>query len=176
MRNRDVAALWARQARPRATGSNLSFHGPVLKSYSTAIAELVALPGGGQGVVLDLARYSSSTRRHQSYAECAVCRLPSVEIGGRLHYGKPTVVPDEGPRRTAWAREQIESSQEKAAEARAKARRARRPDTRAWHERRVAELKANAARLAAWFMAYDNEEPDSVRQDGRRADGEASGE
>ena len=166
MRNRDVAALWARQARPRATGSNLSFCGPVLKSYSTAIAELVALPGGGQGVVLDLAGYSSSTRRHQSYAESAVGGLPSVEIDDRLHYGKPTVVPDEGPRRMVWAREQIESSLEKAAEARAKARRARRDYARDWNARRSGELEANAVRLAEWFLVYDNEEPDSVQTKG----------
>ena len=170
MRNRDVADLWARQARPRATGSNLSFCGPVLKSYSTAIAELVALPGGGQGVVLDLACYSSSTRRHQSYAQNAVSRLPTVEIWD-LRHGKQTVVPDGGPWRAAWAREQVELSLAKAADERARARRARLPDTRIWRELLADELKENAERLAEWFMVYDNEEPDSVRQEGELCSG-----
>ena len=170
MRNRDVADAWARQARPRAAGSNLSFCGPVLKSYSTAIAELVALPGGGQGVALNSTDYSSSTRRHWWYAKWAVDHRPIVEVWG-VDYGKPTVAPDEGPRRMAWAREQIETSLAKAAEAGAKARRARRPYTREWHGRRAAELKANAKRLAEWFMVYDNEEPDSVRQEGELCSG-----
>ena len=165
MKNRDVAALWARQARPRAAGSNLSFFGPVLKSYSTAIAELVALPGGGQVAVLNSTDYSSSTRRHWWYAKWAVDHRPIVEVWG-VDYGKPTVAPDEGPRRMAWAREQIETSLAKAAEADAKARRARRFYTREWHERRSDELKANAEKLESWFMVYDNEEPDSVRTEG----------
>ena len=170
MRNRDVADAWARQARPRAAGSNLSFCGPVLKSYSTAIAELVDLPDGRRVAVLNSTNYSSSTRRHRWYAKWAADHLPIAEVWG-VNYGNPTVVPDEGPRRLAWAREQIETSLAKAAEAGAKARRARRPYTREWHERRSDELKANAERLAEWFMVYDNEEPDSVRQEGELCSG-----
>lgn len=169
MKNRDVAALWARQARPRAAGSNLSFFGPVLKSYSTAIAELVALPNGRLVAVLNSTDYSRSTSRHWRYAKCAV-GLPSAEVWG-MNYGEPTVVPDEGPRRLAWAQEQVKLSLEKAAEAHARARRARLPDTRIWRELLADELKENAERLAEWFMVYDNEEPDSVRQEGELCSG-----
>lgn len=40
MNNREVAHLWAAQSRPHAKGSNLSFDGATLYSYSTAIGRI----------------------------------------------------------------------------------------------------------------------------------------
>lgn len=153
MKNSELAHLWAHQTRPnqRADASNLSFDGFVLKSYSTAIGELVQTKDGILAV-LNATIYSVSTSRHQHYARQAVSHLPSVEVYG-VRQGESEVVPKDAKGRAdkRWIREQIKTSLSKAAERMEKAGRARNPDTSRYLESQADYLVRNAETLAQRF-------------------------
>lgn len=151
MKNSELAHLWAHQSRSQGTGSSLSFSGPVLRSYSTAIGELVQTKDGLLAV-LNATDYSVSTSRHQHYARQAVSHLPSVEVYG-VRQGEPEVVPKdaEGRADKKWVREQIKTSLTKAAEWMERAGRARSPDVSRYSESQADFLVRNAETLAKWF-------------------------
>lgn len=153
MKNSEVAHLWAHQSRVRGTGNNLSFYGPVLRSYSTAIGELVQTKDGILAA-LNATIYSVSTSRHQHYARQAASHLPSAKVWG-VGRGESWVVPKTGPHADKidkkWAREQIKTSLSKAAERMEKAGRARNPDTSCWLKSQADFLVRNAETLAKWF-------------------------
>lgn len=153
MKNSEVAHLWAHQSRVQGTGSSLSFSGPVLRSYSTAIGELVQTKDGTLAV-LNATDYSVSTSRHQHYARQAVSHLPSVEVWG-VDRGESWIVPKTGPHADKvdkkWVREQIKTSLSKTAERMEKAGRARNPDTSHYLESQADYLVRNAETLAQWF-------------------------
>ena len=151
MKNNELAHLWAHQSRSQGTGSSLSFSGPVLRSYSTAIGELVQTKDGTLAV-LNATDYNVSTSRHQHYARQAVSHLPSVEVWD-IHLGEFWVVPKDAKGRTdkKWIREQIKTSLSKAAERMEKAGRARNPDSSHYLESQADYLVRNAETLAEWF-------------------------
>jgi len=151
MKNSELAHLWAHQSRSQGTGSSLSFSGPVLRSYSTAIGELVQTKDGILAV-LNATIYSVSTSRHQHYARQAVSHLPSVEVYG-VHQGESEVVPKDAKGRAdkRWVREQIKTSLTKAAEWMERAGRARSPDVSRYSESQASYLVRNAETLAQWF-------------------------
>jgi len=151
MKNSELAHLWAHQSRSQGTGSSLSFSGPVLRSYSTAIGELVQTKDGLLAV-LNATDYSVSTSRHQHYARQAVSHLPSVEVYG-VRQGEPEVVPKdaEGRADKKWVREQIKTSLAKAAEWMERAGRARSPDVSRYSESQADFLVRNVETLAKWF-------------------------
>ncbi|HRT04087.1 MAG TPA: hypothetical protein P5204_00170 [Kiritimatiellia bacterium] len=151
MKNSELAHLWAHQSRSQGTGSSLSFSGPVLRSYSTAIWELVQTKDGLLAV-LNATDYSVSTSRHQHYARQAVSHLPSVEVYG-VRQGEPEVVPKdaEGRADKKWVREQIKTSLAKAAEWMERAGRARSPDVSRYSESQADFFVRNAETLAKWF-------------------------
>lgn len=151
MKNSELAHLWAHQSRSQGTGSSLSFSGPVLRSYSTAIGELVQTKDGILAV-FNATIYSVSTSRHQHYARQAVSHLPSVEVYG-VRQGEPEVVPKdaEGRADKKWVREQIKTSLTKAAEWMERAGRARSPDVSRYSESQADFLVRNAETLAKWF-------------------------
>jgi len=151
MKNSELAHLWAHQSRSQGTGSSLSFSGPVLRSYSTAIWELVQTKDGLLAV-LNATDYSVSTSRHQHYARQAVSHLPSVEVYG-VRQGEPEVVPKdaEGRADKKWVREQIKTSLAKAAEWMERAGRARSPDVSRYSESQADFLVRNVETLAKWF-------------------------
>ena len=151
MKNSELAHLWAHQSRSQGTGSSLSFSGPVLRSYSTAIGELVQTKDGTLAV-LNATDYSVSTSRHQHYARQAVSHLPSVDVWG-VHQEESEVVPKDAKGRAdkKWVREQIKTSLSKAAERMEKAGRARNPDTSHYLESQADYLVRNAETLAQRF-------------------------
>lgn len=151
MKNSELAHLWAHQSQSQGTGSSLSFSGPVLRNYSTAIGELVQTKDGTLAV-LNATIYSVSTSRHQHYMRQAVSHLPSVEVWG-VRQGESEVVPKDAKGRTdkKWVREQIKTSLSKAAERMEKAGRARNPDTSHYLESQADYLVRNAETLAQWF-------------------------
>lgn len=70
MRNSDVAHYWANQNRASANGSNFSFDGATIYSYSTPIGHIVE--NNGQRLYLhNTKRYSVTTSKHQTYTICA---------------------------------------------------------------------------------------------------------
>jgi hypothetical protein len=147
--NREVAHRWAHRDGSRGSGSHLSYDGPILKSYATAIAELIDLPDGGRGVVRNCTSYSSSTARHQSYARSAASHIPFVMVWDVPRGQSCVVLPKAGVKR--WAREQLLMSLRKAAEEHAKAARCRKDSRRNMHLVDANELVENAQTLAAWF-------------------------
>lgn len=151
MKNSELAHLWAHQSRSQGTGSSLSFSGPVLRSYSTAIGELVQTKDGILAV-LNATDYSVSTSRHQHYMRQAISHLPSVEVWG-VDRGESRVVPKDAKGRAdkKWARGQIKISLSKAAERMEKAGRARNLDTLHHLECQADYLVHNAETLAKWF-------------------------
>ena len=151
MKNSELAHLWAHQSQNQGTGSSLSFSGPVLRSYSTAIGELVQTKDGTLAV-LNATDYSVSTSRHQHYARQAVSHLPSVEVWG-VDRGESWIVPKDAKGRTdkKLVREQIKTSLSKAAERMEKAGRARNPDSSHYLESQADYLVRNAETLAKWF-------------------------
>ena len=153
MKNSEVAHLWAHQSRVRGTGNNLSFSGPVLRSYSTAIGELVQTKDGTLAV-FNATNYSVSTSRHQHYMRQAISHLPSVEVWG-VHIGETWLVPKTGAHANKvdkkWIREQIKTSLSKAAERMEKAGRARNPYSSHYLESQADYLVRNAETLAQWF-------------------------
>ena len=151
MKNSELAHLWAHQSRSQGTGSSLSFSGPVLRSYSTAIGELVQTKDGTLAV-LNATIYSVSTSRHQHYMRQAVSHLPSVEVWG-VRQGESEVVPKDAKGRAdkRWVREQIKTSLTKAAEWMERAGRARSPDVSRYSESQASYLVRNAETLAQWF-------------------------
>lgn len=82
MRNEMVAHVWAAQSKPqgRSGNGNISFSGPVLYSYSTAIAELVTLADGRVVALLSVEQYSNTTAQHIGDARMAVRHLPRFEV------------------------------------------------------------------------------------------------
>ena len=151
MKNSELAHLWAHQSQNQGTGSSLSFSGPVLRSYSTAIGELVQTKDGTLAV-LNATIYSVSTSRHQHYMRQAVSHLPSVEVWG-VRQGESEVVPKDAKGRAdkRWVREQIKTSLTKAAEWMERAGRARSPDVSRYSESQASYLVRNAETLAKWF-------------------------
>ena len=151
MKNSELAHLWAHQSRSQGTGSSLSFSGPVLRSYSTAIGELVQTKDGTLAV-LNATDYSVSTSRHQHYARQAVSHLPSVEVWG-VRQGESEVVPKDAKGRAdkKWVRRQIKTSLAKAAEWMERAGRSRSPDSSHYLESQADYLVRNAETLAQWF-------------------------
>ena len=153
MKNSELAHLWAHQSQNQGTGSSLSFSGPVLRSYSTAIGELVQTKDGTLAV-LNATIYSVSTSRHQHYMRQAISHLPSVEVWG-VDRGESRVVPKDAKGRAdkKWVREQIRTSLTKVAERMEKAGRAR--TSRMLHhlECQADYLVRNAETLAKWFKA-----------------------
>ena len=135
MNNMDLARIWAAQDRPAGKGHNLSFSGPVLKSYATAIAQLVVDDGEACGAVLNATKYSLTTSRHQNYARHALfrARVPYVELDG-IPRGEPELIPAHNTK--DWARNQVR---------RLLAACAGRPGDE------VKKATEYAERLAAWF-------------------------
>jgi hypothetical protein len=72
--NRQVAHLWANEAKPHATGSNFYFEGPTLYSYGShfVVGRIVRNKRGKRAYLLNSNSYSPSTRCHQNYARCAI--------------------------------------------------------------------------------------------------------
>ncbi len=68
MNQRDLTHQWAHQIKPHGKASALSYDGPVIRSYSTAMGRI--LPGGA--VVLNAARFSVTTSKHQSFIRQAI--------------------------------------------------------------------------------------------------------
>ncbi len=151
MKNSELAHLWAHQSQNQGTGSSLSFSGPVLRSYSTAIGELVQTKDGTLAV-LNAIDYSVSTSRHQRYMRQAVSHLPSVEVWG-VDCGESWIVPKDAKGRAdkKWVREQIKTSLAKAAERMEQAGRARKPDILNYLASQADRLVRNAETLAEWF-------------------------
>lgn len=80
----EVCHYWANQTQERGQAGNVMFAGTVLFSYATPIARLYPEKGL---VLLNSARYSSSTSKHQSSAGGASVQfrriqVPSIGIGG----------------------------------------------------------------------------------------------
>ena len=141
---------WAHQTTPHGHApAAISFNGPILKSYSTAIAELVP-----QGVLVSRHTYSKTTSRHinktrRAASHLAECTVRGVSRGtGEIlpqHYSKK----EQARRRKAWAREEIAASVKLAAESHAASKRAR--AGKEYKEADAARHMANALRLADWF-------------------------
>lgn len=69
--NSDIAHWWANGKKESARGSNFSFDGPKLYSYSTVIADIVEY-NNHRVYFLNDASYSSSTSAHQTYCRSAI--------------------------------------------------------------------------------------------------------
>lgn len=77
--NRQLAHVWAQQTQPEGRGSNFFFDGPAPHSYGRhfCVARFVRPEDKGEPVVLvNVARYSVSTSKHQGYARGALHGLP----------------------------------------------------------------------------------------------------
>lgn len=97
---RMIAHLWATQKQEWAANPqrNISFHGKVLRSYSTDIACLTDYTVEDEGayknvVLIDSRRYSTTTSRHQSEARSAlnnaryfVFSVPIIQPGTPTHH------------------------------------------------------------------------------------------
>lgn len=92
MNNREVAHLWANQARPQARGSHFYFEGPTIYSYGPhfPIAQIHARKIKGalfesanpacRLVLFTNENYSTSTSKHKSYTRSACSHLPVIEV------------------------------------------------------------------------------------------------
>lgn len=75
--NSDIAHWWANGKKESARGSNFSFDGPKLYSYSTVIADIVEY-NNQRIYFVNNASYSSSTSTHQSYC------LGAIPVGAKI--------------------------------------------------------------------------------------------
>jgi hypothetical protein len=75
--NSDIAHWWANGKKETARGSNFSFDGPKLYSYSTVIADIVEY-NNQRIYFVNNASYSSSTSTHQSYC------LGAIPVGAKI--------------------------------------------------------------------------------------------
>jgi hypothetical protein len=81
MDRKELVHQWAHQVRPRRKAGNLSYDGPTLYSYSTAIAHIHGPNKRGERFVLMTdRRYSVTTAAHKSAARSAVSHLPLLEV------------------------------------------------------------------------------------------------
>lgn len=93
MDRKELCHQWAAQARPRRKAGNISFDGPTLYSYSTAIAHIhsrncrtrageSALDAGARErfVLMTDERHSNTTAAHKAAARSAVSHLPLLEV------------------------------------------------------------------------------------------------
>ncbi len=71
--NSEIPHLWAHQTQSEARASSISFRGATVYSYSTAMGRILKT---GQAVLLNRARYSVSTSKHQRYVSRAVSHYP----------------------------------------------------------------------------------------------------
>jgi hypothetical protein len=78
--NREIPHKWAHATQPHARGSNLSFQGDTLYSYSTPIAKIYPKRDGVPLVLMSERTYSVTTARHLGYAYGAVSHLPVVTV------------------------------------------------------------------------------------------------
>jgi hypothetical protein len=65
--NRELSHIFASQSQDEGRGSNMSFRGGVLYSYSTAIYRIASFKGK-QYLIENSNRFSNTTGKHQSYA------------------------------------------------------------------------------------------------------------
>jgi hypothetical protein len=77
--NREIPHKWAHATQEHARGSNLSFQGDTLYSYSTPIAKLYAKDGAKLALFSDFS-YSATTSKHLSYARRAVSHLHTITL------------------------------------------------------------------------------------------------
>ena len=77
---REIPLLWAHQTQAYARGGNMSFDGPMLRSYSTIIARLFEKRSKGTMALLSEHRYSITTAQHINGAARAVSHLPSAFV------------------------------------------------------------------------------------------------
>lgn len=74
--NKNLAHLWASQNVESATGSNFSFEGNKLYSYTTQIGSMINDKNGVTIVLLSEYGYSNTTRKHLSFAANANSHRP----------------------------------------------------------------------------------------------------
>ncbi len=89
--NQNLAHLWASQNVDSATGSNFSFKGTKLYSYSTVVGNIIKDKNGECIVLLSEHGYSNTTRKHLSLAHSAVKHLDifSTKIVDPKYINKP---------------------------------------------------------------------------------------
>jgi hypothetical protein len=80
MDRQELTHQWAAQARPRRKAGNISYDGPTLYSYTTAIAHIHSNKAGERFVLMTQRRYSMTTACQKSAARSAVSHLPLVEV------------------------------------------------------------------------------------------------
>jgi hypothetical protein len=148
--NRDLAHKWIHKLKPRGKCGNVSFEGPLYRSYSTTIAEIYQVPKGPEIVVFNERSYSVTTSGHQGAVRCAIPEEIPVVLVEDGHRGScwDGLVP-RGDDIKKWAIEEITRSLKIAGGALARSKRAR---TRAdWSLNIMAKYMENAERINTYF-------------------------
>lgn len=78
--NKEIPHKWAHATQDHARGSNLSFQGDTLYSYSTPIARIYRRRRLDVLVLFSDHNYSATTAKHLSYARRATSHLTCVEV------------------------------------------------------------------------------------------------
>lgn len=79
MNNKQLAHVWAQQTKERGQGSNFSFSGPSIYSYSTEIARFI------DGIVVMIDDYPTvTTKQHLSCVRQAITHLESYTVNCRM--------------------------------------------------------------------------------------------
>lgn len=83
--SREIAHVWAHQSAPHGKSPGaVSFNGPVIYSYSTAMARFIEHKGK-RAIILNVTSYSVSTSKHQGRINSAIYGLdiPVFRVNGR---------------------------------------------------------------------------------------------
>lgn len=70
--NAELPHLWAHQTQESARGSSVRFEGHAFYSYFTVIGRILEAPGDVLAYVVDWARFSASTSKHQCFLNRAI--------------------------------------------------------------------------------------------------------
>jgi hypothetical protein len=149
MNRKEIAHLWAHQSKTHGRASNLSFDGLIMKSYNTAIAQLVDWKGE-RIVIHNITHYSNPTSNHQSRAMQASNHLPSIQVDG-IQRGEQYLFPCSGDSASIkrWAKEVIKDSVAESVRSMEKANAAR--TRKDGHISRSAHWMQQALNVARWF-------------------------
>lgn len=160
MNRSELTHQWAAQSRPRRKAGNISYDGPTLYSYSTAIAHIhvkrnargratMENPGisagirdpndAGAFVLMRQRGYSNTTRAHKSFARSAVSHLPLAEVP----HIRPLSAREHG--------ENLEAILANAADHLTKAQRAQMPYNAEWRFNVARSLHDTASAYARFF-------------------------
>lgn len=136
----EIAHIWAHKSAPygKSPGA-VSFDGPVICSYSTAIARHIEHKGK-PAIILNTTSYSVSTSKHQSRVWQAIGDVPTFEIGGMERGTSLSGV--SGKELFAYAIKEAAEAAQRATKARVR---------KSWHEAAQARWLSKAQEINTFF-------------------------